>query len=50
MTLAMRLLVRVVQRRLSGGERLTDILAHYPKLSEDEREQVRSAECAKQEN
>lgn len=43
MTLAMRLLCRVVKRRVSAGEALETVLAEYPKLTEAERESVRQS-------
>lgn len=43
MTMALKLLCRVVRRRLAGGEGLEVILADYPRLTEEERETVRAA-------
>ena len=43
MTLALKLLVRVVRRRLNAGEALEAVLADYPKLTEDEKALVRQA-------
>ena len=43
MTLALRLLCRVVQRRIDDGEKLTKVLADYPKLTETEKKALRSA-------
>lgn len=40
MTLAMRLLCRVVKRRVEAGEVLETMLNDYPKLTETERELV----------
>jgi len=37
MTLALKLLCRVVQRRMDAGEALDDILQEYPRLTEAER-------------
>ena len=37
------IVLRVVKRRMENGEELEDILASYPALSEDEREQIRGA-------
>ena len=37
MTLAMKVLLRVVKRRVEGGEALPDILTDYPRLSETDR-------------
>lgn len=42
MTLAMKLLLRVVQRRVGAGETLEAVLADYPKLSQAEREEIRA--------
>lgn len=42
MTLAMRLLLRVVQRRVGAGETLEAVLADYPKLTQAEREEIRA--------
>lgn len=41
MTLAMRLLCRVVKRRVNAGEELDTVLAEYPKLTEEEKAVVR---------
>lgn len=43
MTLRLKLLVRVVRRRVEGGEELTAVLAGYPKLTEAEKKAVRGA-------
>ena len=43
MTLKLKLLCRVVQRRVAAGEPLDEILADYPRLTEAERQAVRSA-------
>ena len=43
MTLALKLLCRVVQRRMDAGEPLDDILQEYPKLTEAERALVLAA-------
>lgn len=40
MTLALKLLCRVVKRRLAAGETLEDVLADYPRLTEEDRETV----------
>ena len=37
------LLYRVVRRRLAEGESLEEVLLDYTKLTEDERERLRSA-------
>lgn len=36
MTLAMKLLCRVVKRRVEAGEALEAVLVDYPKLTEEE--------------
>lgn len=41
MSLALKLLCRVVRRRVENGEDLETILENYPKLTEAERETVR---------
>lgn len=41
MNLAMKVLCRVVQRRVNSGEKLVDILQDYPKLTKEEKQQVR---------
>lgn len=43
MTLALRLLIRVVRRRVADGEALETVLAEYPKLTEQEAQQVKAA-------
>ena len=43
MTMALKLLCRVVRRRREKGESLEAVLADYPRLTEDEREAVRAA-------
>lgn len=40
MTLALRLLCRVVKRRVEAGEAQEAVLAEYPRLTEAERELV----------
>lgn len=40
MTLALKLLCRVVKRRVNAGEALETVLAEYPKLTEAERAAV----------
>ncbi|MCF2617947.1 antitoxin [Oscillibacter valericigenes] len=40
MTLALKLLCRVVKRRVRAGEGLETVLADYPKLTETERQAV----------
>lgn len=42
MTLALKLLIRVVKRRVTGGEELETVLADYPKLTETEKKTVRT--------
>lgn len=43
MTLKLRLLVRVVRRRVEGGEELTAVLADYPRLTETEKKALQGA-------
>ena len=40
---ALRLFVRVVERRMKLGEDLEDILDSYPNLTEEDKEQIREA-------
>ena len=40
MTLKLKLLCRVVRRRVERGEELTEVLKDYPKLTEDQREEI----------
>lgn len=40
---ALRLFVRVVERRIASGENLEDILESYPNLSEEDKELIREA-------
>lgn len=43
MTLRLKLLIRVVKRRVEGGEELEAVLKEYPKLTEAEKAMVREA-------
>ena len=43
MTIALKLLCRVVRRRLARGETLETVLADYPRLTEEEMSQLRAA-------
>lgn len=43
MTMALSLLCRVVRRRVANGEKLTDVLKDYPRLTESEKKQVTAA-------
>ena len=43
MSLALKLLCRVVRRRLENGEALDDILSDDPRLTEEEAAQVKAA-------
>lgn len=43
MTLALKVLLRVVQRRCAAGETLEKILADYPRLTKEEKAQVKTA-------
>jgi uncharacterized protein (DUF433 family) len=40
---ALRIFIRVVERRIKLGEDLEDILASYPNLTEEEKDQIREA-------
>ena len=40
MTLKLKLLCRVVRRRVERGEELTEVLKDYPKLTEEQREEI----------
>ena len=40
MSIALKLLCRVVRRRMAAGESLADILADYPRLTKDEMRQI----------
>ena len=40
---ALRIFIRVVERRMKLGEDLEDILDSYPALSEEDKEQIREA-------
>lgn len=40
---ALRLFIRVIERRMASGETLEDILASYPNLSEEDKELIREA-------
>lgn len=39
----LNIFVRTVKRRMEAGEELEEILASYPKLSEEDKEQIRQA-------
>lgn len=39
----LNIFVRTVKRRMGEGENLEEILNSYPKLSEDDKEQIRKA-------
>ena len=39
----LNIFVRTVKRRMEAGEELEEILASYPKLSEEDKEQIREA-------
>lgn len=43
MTLALTLLYRVVRRRVNQGEILEAVLDSYPRLTEDQRQELRAA-------
>ena len=40
---ANNIMVRVIKRRMAEGENLEDILANYPKLTEEEKQELRKA-------
>lgn len=40
MTLKLKLLCRVVRRRVERGEDLSEVLKDYPKLTEEQREEI----------
>lgn len=40
---AKSIMVRVIKRRMTEGEKLEDILVGYPKLTEDEKDELRKA-------
>ena len=40
MTLKLKLLCRVVRRRVERGEELTEVLKDYPKLTDEQREEI----------
>lgn len=40
MTLKLKLLLRVIQRRVANGEKPEEILQDYPKLTETERTMI----------
>ena len=37
------IMVRVIKRRMSDGENLEDILESYPRLTEEEKQELREA-------
>ena len=37
------IMVRVIKRRIADGENLEDILESYPKLTEEEKQELREA-------
>lgn len=40
---AKNIMVRVIKRRIADGEKLEDILVSYPKLTDEEKEEIREA-------
>lgn len=40
---ALRLFIRVIERRMASGENLEDILDSYPNLSNEDKELIREA-------
>ena len=43
MTMQLKLLIRVVGRRVSNGEKLEEVLKDYPKLKPEEADEVSAA-------
>lgn len=43
MTAKIRVMIRVAKRRIAAGESIDDILAGWPKLSEEEKQEIRDA-------
>lgn len=43
MSAKIRLMVRVAKRRVAAGESIDEVLAGWPALSDDEKEQIREA-------
>ena len=43
MTMQLKLLIRVVKRRVSNGEKLEEILKDYPKMKPEEADEVSAA-------
>lgn len=43
MTVQLKLLIRVVGRRVSNGEKLEEVLKDFPKLKPEEADEVRAA-------
>lgn len=39
---ALNVFIRVIRRRTESGENIDDILESYPKLSEEEKQEIRS--------
>ena len=37
----LKIYIRVIEKRMSEGEKLEDILNDYPKLTEDEKNEIR---------
>lgn len=43
MSAKIRIMARVAKRRIAAGESIDDILAGWPKLSEEEKQEIRDA-------
>ena len=43
MTAKIRVMIRVARRRIDAGENIEDVLAGWPKLSEEEKQEIRDA-------
>ncbi len=43
MTAKIRVMIRVAGRRIDAGENIEDVLAGWPKLSEEEKQEIRDA-------
>lgn len=40
MSNALKILIRVIQRRVNSGENIEAVLSNYPKLTNEERDEV----------
>ena len=43
MTAKIRVMIRAARRRTGAGENIEDVLAGWPKLSEEEKQEIRDA-------